>query len=205
MNRTILIADDHELFRAGLKEMLRQKLQDWNIRETNSFGTALQAIKEDPQILMALVDLRMPGMTGPQSLETLVQARRDIPIIVLTASSEPADMRQCLRTGIMGYIPKNETASVIMGAIQLVLSGGVYVPPALLDFMEPVQQPKGLRAKLTPKQQQIFDLLNQGKTNKEIARDLSLSESTVKVHLASILKALGVRNRTQAVLYSENQ
>jgi DNA-binding NarL/FixJ family response regulator len=203
LSRTILIADDHELFRSGLKEMLQQKLESWNIREANSYASTLQAMKEDTQILLALVDLRMPGMTDASILRNLAQNNMSIPVVIISASNDINEMRQCFCTGIMGYIPKNESAAIILSAIQLVLSGGVYVPPALLNFTEPAVQPKGLLAKLTPRQEHIFTLLSEGKSNKEIARTLNLSEATIKAHLASILKTLEVKNRTQAVVYAQ--
>lgn len=202
MADTVLIADDHSLFRTGLKHLVQQLFQNPTIVEATNYDEAMAAIARETPLSLILLDLRMPQMDGFATLGTLVQAAEGVPVVVLSGSTDIDDMKQCFERGAMGYIPKNEPSKVILRALQLVLSGGIYVPPALLKPTAEIEHSEeNALSKLTDRQREVLDLLAEGGSNKEIARKLNLAEATVKAHLATILRILNARNRTQAVIY----
>ena len=202
----ILIADDHELFRDGLRHVLDQFEGPPVIVEASDFPQALAQVQKDKDIDIVLLDLSMPGMIWSEGLARLKEALPDtVPVIVLSASDDRRHVLQAVNMGAAGFIPKTSSSRVMLSALKLVLSGGVYLPPALLE-----QGPNGSDdmpiagesaiASLTPRQREVLALLGQGKSNKEIARVLELAEGTVKLHVTAILKALNVNNRTRAVV-----
>lgn len=218
----ILIADDHELFRDGLRLVLSELDPALEILEASSFDQAIARAEEPPGVDLALLDLVMPGMTWHEGLTALKRRLGETPLVVLTAAEDRRLVADAVRLGASGFIPKTSSGKVMIGALRLVLSGGVYLPPALLedkevaslkqalplgsDNPEALDDPEraGVRAPtstlLTPRQREVLALLGQGKSNKEIARVLDLSEGTVKLHVTAILKALKVSNRTGAVV-----
>nr|WP_221236938.1 response regulator transcription factor [Roseospira goensis] len=217
-----MIADDHELFRDGLRLVLTELDPGLEIIEASTFDEALARAAEPPGVDLVLLDLVMPGMSWHEGLTALKRRIGETPLVVLTAAEDRRLVTDAVRLGASGFIPKTSSGKVMIGALRLVLSGGVYLPPALLEDREvshlrealplgsdsaaamadpdraPVQTPaSGL---LTPRQREVLALLGQGKSNKEIARALDLSEGTVKLHVTAILKALKVHNRTGAVV-----
>lgn len=201
MNAQVLIADDHALFRAGVRELINNAVPDAAILESDSYQHTQEQLEGDNTIYLALVDLCMPGMNGFDSLADLLNVRPEVPFVVLSASTNPDDIRACFDCGVMGYIPKAETAAVIESALKLVLAGGVYVPPLVLNTESRCRTDIILAAqKLTEKQNSVLDCMVKGRSNKEIARELHMSEATVKAHVTGIFKNLNVSNRTQAVL-----
>lgn len=220
----ILIADDHELFRDGLRLVLDDLDPDLEIVEASTFDEALARASESPSPDLVLMDLVMPGMAWNEGLSALKRAVGAAPLVVLTAAEDRRLVLDAVRLGAAGFIPKTSSGKVMIGALRLVLSGGVYLPPALLEDREvaALQQALPLQAMdghghghaghgvgsarpmadvpLTPRQREVLALLGQGQSNKEIARALGLSEGTVKLHVTAILKALKVNNRTGAVV-----
>jgi DNA-binding NarL/FixJ family response regulator len=203
----ILIADDHELFRDGLRHVLLQLDESVSVVEASDYPQALVQAEAEPDISIVLLDLGMPGMPWSEGL----QALRDklpstVPVIVLSASDDRRHVLQAVNLGAAGFIPKTSSSRVMLSALKLVLSGGVYLPPALLDqspdhsYGEGTHGGDGAASFLTPRQREVLTLLGQGKSNKEIARVLQLAEGTVKLHVTAILKALNVNNRTRAVV-----
>ena len=204
----VLIADDHELFRDGLRHVLEQLEGDQTIVEAADFNQALSVAEQNNDIDIVLLDLSMPGMNWADGLRRLKEVvGPHVPIVVLTASEDRHYVIQAVNLGAAGFIPKTSSSRVMMSALKLVMSGGVYLPPALLEdgmLMEvgrtPVTHHGDATAFLTPRQKEVLALLGQGKSNKEIARVLQLAEGTVKLHVTAILKALKVNNRTRAVV-----
>jgi DNA-binding NarL/FixJ family response regulator len=200
----ILVADDHTLFRDGLRYMLAQLDDDVEILEAKDCAEALALVGSRSDLDLVLLDLAMPGMDGLAGLRALRVRRPSVPVVILSGSEEPADVRQALDRGAMGFIPKSSTSQVMLGALRLVLSGGVYLPPAFLERFQPGRTPTAAppieALGLTPRQHDVLRLLGRGQSNKEIARVLGLAEGTVKLHISAILRALGVDNRTQAVI-----
>jgi DNA-binding NarL/FixJ family response regulator len=124
-----------------------------------------------------------------------------LPIVVLSGSEDRADMRRALNRGAMGFIPKSATAPVMLSALRLVLAGGVYVPPAMVESSGSADD--CAQRVLTPRQIDVLARVIEGQQNKAIAAALGLSEATVKAHVTALFKTLNVRNRTQAARAAE--
>lgn len=200
----ILLADDHPLVRVAFRGVLAQLGEDVAVIECADWAEALRVAETNPDVELALLDLRMPGAEPFDALTRLCGRAPTLPVVVISASVECCDMQRALRMGAAGFIPKTETPAVILGALRLVLAGGVYVPPALVGGSGLASSPAPQAApELTERQQQVLAMLMRGSANKEIASALGLSEATVKVHVTAILRALEVSNRTQAAMVAE--
>ena len=195
----ILLADDHTLFREGMRHVLVQLADEAEIVEAGNCAQTLQAVEDNVDISLVLLDLHMPGRDGFAALDTLSRRYSALPIVVLSGSENHADMRRALDNGAMGFIPKSATAPVMLSALRLVLAGGVYVPPALL---QPGANNVSAQA-LTPRQIEVLTRVIEGKPNKIIAAELDLAAATVKAHVTAVFKALDVTNRTQAARAAE--
>jgi DNA-binding NarL/FixJ family response regulator len=203
----ILLADDHALFRAGMRHVLRELDGSVVLLEANDGAEALLLLTQDSRLDLVLLDLAMPHMDGVAGFAALHQRAPAVPIVILSASESTRDMRTALDAGAMGFIPKSSPAEVVLGALRLVLAGGVYVPPVMIHpsvSTATTATAGGEILGLTPRQLEILKLLGQGKSNKEIAQLLALTEGTVKQHVSDILNALNVSNRTQAALIAGN-
>ena len=200
----ILVADDHALFRDGLRYLLGQLGAPVEVFEAKDGAGALELVEVHPDLELVLLDLAMPGIDGLAGLRLLRARCPAVPVVILSGSEEPADVRQALDAGALGFIPKSSTSQVMLNALRLVLSGGAYVPPSYLERAQSVRVPLAASSVdslgLTPRQLDVLRLLGQGHSNKEIARVLDLAEGTVKLHISAILRALGVNNRTRAVV-----
>lgn len=130
-----LVADDHELIRQGVKGLLRGLDPDAQFDEADTWETLAAAARPDADHDLAIVDLHMPGMTGASSLEVLLKANPALPVVVLSAEESPDEMRAVLAAGALGFVPKRQPASVMLKAIELVLSGGAYVPMEALSLL----------------------------------------------------------------------
>ena len=198
----ILIADDHALYRKGMRDLFQQlDASAIEILEAGDWQTAFAQMMRHPDSALAVIDLHMPGMDAFEGLQAFLDRNETVPVVVLSASESPLDMKRALDAGAMGYIAKSETAAVMTGALRLVLSGGIYIPPKLIQSSAFAQAARssGLPFGLTPRQYDVLNLLAQEKPNKTIAQELKMSERTVKAHVGAIFKALGVVNRRQAV------
>src|SRR5690606_23618081 len=159
---------------------------------------------------VAVIDLSMPGVSGPGRIAGVRRGYADMAVVGLAGAAVAAEMEVLLDLGVRGYIPKAYSPEIMLSAVRLVLSGGVYVPPMLLagapgainNGHRNLGSLDALRELLTERQIEVLRLLSQGKPNKSIARDLNISEGTVKIHLAAIFRALDVRNRVEAVVAS---
>jgi len=201
----ILIADDHALIREGIRGQLAELGGEVTTIEARDWIETFTAARTHPDLELALVDLRMPGRQGLAALAELLRANPGLPVLVLSASEDVRDMRDTLRIGAMGYVAKSETSAVMLGAVRLVLDGGMYIPPAMAELgpgsqAAPSPDPVG---ELTARQLAVLRLIVEGKSNDEIAQTLHLARATVKVHLAAIFRALEVTNRTQAAVAAE--
>jgi DNA-binding NarL/FixJ family response regulator len=199
----ILIADDHALIRDGIRGQLRGLGDETAVVEACDWIEAMAAAAAHPDLGLALVDLRMPGKDGLTALAELLRANPGLPVLVLSASDNVEDMRAVLRLGAMGYVSKNETSAVMLGAVRLLLDGGMYVPSALANLGGDAPAAPDPAPILTERQLEVLRLIVEGKSNKEIARTLHLAHATVKVHLAAIFRTLDVENRTQAAIAAE--
>jgi two-component system, NarL family, nitrate/nitrite response regulator NarL len=200
----LLIVDDHPLFRDGLAALLCQASSDTLVVQAASTEEALRLV--DEQIIDAVfMDLVMPGLSGEAAIREFARRHPDLPVIVLSSSESPSDVRRVLNAGASGYIPKSATAHTVVSALQLVLSGNIYVPPLLVSATLRAADPTdgGARSlsQLTDRQVDVLKYLRDGLSNKEISAHLGIAEKTVKVHIAAIFKTLNVVNRTQAAKF----
>ncbi len=215
----IVVADDHALVRGGLVQLVKLVEENVEIVETNDFQQTLDFLKEGKPVDLLLLDLLMPGMSGMDGIKQICKDWPEVPVIVVSAREQIAAIRSALAAGAMGYIPKTSSPEVMMSAIKLVLSGGVYVPPHVLgassssddSIQEQANSAESFGnsleqgyAQLTPRQLEVLDLMALGKPNRDIANDLGLNVGTVKMHSSRIFKSLNVQNRTEAVaLYAQ--
>ncbi len=192
----LIIADDHPMVRAGLIQILVGLAPGIEIVEASDYASARTVLVAHPDADLALVDLFMPGMNGMISVGELVTVSPTIPLVVVSASENPKDIRAALAAGAAGFIPKQESPSVLLAALRFVLAGGTYVPPSLANAAPDQLAPT---PSLTPRQRDVLAMLVAGQSNKEIGRQLGLAEQTVKGHLLTIFRIMNVRNRVEAV------
>lgn len=207
----ILIGDDHVLFREGLRRLLEQLKEGATFQEASNFDELLEMAGAGEGYDLVLTDLRMPGWPGFTGIEMLREKQPGAKVVVISASEAHHDVRDALEHGAAGYIPKSSSVKIMLSALDLIFSGGVYVPPTVLRESSsgeaetragspvPPADPQ-LEQLLTQRQREVLDRLREGKSNKQIAHELGLSEGTVKIHMTAIFKSLGVRNRTQAAM-----
>ena len=198
----ILIVDDHTLFRQGLCYVLNELEEQTSILEASGFEQAMQHVAANPDLDLVLLDLNMPGEDGFTALDTFAKTYPVMPVVILSASKQYGDIKRALDAGAMGYIPKDTTSTVMLNALRLILSGGIYVPPDMAQQFGLNQSDSNVPV-LTPRQLQVLAKMVQGHSNKIIASQLNISEATVKMHVTSIMKSLGVSNRTQAAMAAE--
>jgi len=197
----VLLIDDHVLFREGLKFLLRSLDAALGVDEAGDCAKALEHAARRGYDLV-LLDLKMPGVAGLDALAALREAIPAAPLVVLSGEDSAGVVRAAIEGGAMGFIPKSSTPEVLIQALRLVLARGVYLPPAVLDAAAEPPAGQGSEAALrglTPRQADVLRCVIQGKSNKVIARELDVSEGTVKAHLSSVLRAVGARSRTEAV------
>ena len=206
-----LIVDDHAFVCVGLKATLLDGLSDIKVSTASDGAKALDILLND-SIDLAVIDLFMPGGDGGFGfIDTVCQTYPQLPIIVLSASENPAHIRKCLDIGAKGFVTKSAPKEILFTAITKVLAGDRYIPSALLTAQgDGGRGNSDLQASadnvtqlLTERQLEILALISKGLSNKLIARELFLSENTVKVHVSAILRALSLSNRTQAGLVGQ--
>ena len=198
----ILIVDDHALFREGLTHVLQNLEKRATILEASDYEQALQHISTNPGLDLVLLDIKLPGKNGFELLSSITRQYSALPVVILSASTKRSDLQQALDLGAMGYIPKETTSSNMYDAIKLILSGGIYVPQSIgfINDCNNFVSGSNNNYVFTPRQLDVLTLLIDGYSNKHIAQELQLAEATIKVHITSILKTLGVNNRTQAAM-----
>lgn len=199
----LLIVDDHAILREGLAAMLRQAGPDTEVLQAADGAEGVRMAELHADLDAVFLDLQMPGVGGMSAVPEFGRRRPELPVIVLSSSEDPHDVRRALALGALGYVPKSAPPRTLLAALQFVLAGNIYVPPLMLDAAAVTGRPAGaggagLRASLTERQLEVLRLLSEGLANKEIGRKLGLSDKTVKAHITSIFKVLNVVNRTQA-------
>jgi two-component system nitrate/nitrite response regulator NarL len=205
-NMRILIVDDHPIYRKGLVALLDQMEPDVALLQANDAAQALAIIAERDDLDVVILDLLIPGMDGLRAIAKFGQIRPELPIIILSSSENPADVRSALANGALGYVPKSAAEHTLLSAIRVVLNGDVYVPPFVMVETASTQSgtlktaARSDRPVLTDRQIEVLQRISAGQLNKIIAAELGLSEKTVKSHITAIFKALNVMNRSQAVV-----
>lgn len=198
----ILIADDHALYRDGLRLNLNNLLPEVTVLDAVSFGQTIDILKNHHDIELALVDLDMPEMNWEDGIKAIRETAPELRIGVISASEDVHNIKRALNLGVCCYLPKNINTKVLNSALELVLNGGTYYPPALINLAaDNMNLANG--KKLTNRQFEVLRYLAQGLSNKQIAYQMSVSEATVKLHINALLRAVGATNRTQAVIKAQ--
>ncbi len=191
----LLIADDHELYRDALVMLITQHFSEYSCTEATSFDELIQRIQTEQDWSAFIVDLHMPGLNFVAGIKQIKTHFPDVPLIVITSSDNPEDTQSAMAAGALGYILKSMKNEEIIQALTLILNHGISIHPAI-----PSEAVSKNTFDFTPRQQEVFTMMSKGASNKRIALDMGLSESTVKIHVRAILNTLQVSNRTEAVL-----
>ncbi len=201
MLKRVIIADDHTLAIEGLSQSLKKYNKQLCITTATSEKQLRELIHHQENTELIILELNLADTRRFAMLDFIREQMLSTPVVVLSASKDVIDMRIAINKGAKAYLTKTEPLEVILSAIQLVLAGGVYMPPMLIQKNQANarQCVDNRRADLTRRQKEVLMLLTEGLSNKEIGRELFLSEATVKAHVSAILKTLAVGNRTQAV------
>lgn len=206
-----LIADDHNVVIAGLKGALGAAFQGSIFSLAHDAKEVFALLEGEEVYDLALVDLKMPGMDSFEFLSRLCKNSKGFKVAVISGHDDPNTIKKAIELGAAGFIPKSVSEETLVNAIRLILQGDKYLPPHLLIAAEksddgameiPVDLQQAYEV-LTERQRDILLLLGEGRSNKDIARRLDLSENTVKVHVSGVLRALNLTNRTQAAVIGE--
>ncbi len=194
----ILVVDDHALVREGLQQVLQGLQEQVEVLQAANCGQAFDIALNNPDLDLILLDFHLPDMTGLEALRILGLKHPELPVLILSASSDVMMMRQVLNAGACGFVTKSSLSDELLFAVKKVLEGEVYLPMEL-------RQDEGSESsldvsKLTQRQELVLRELLDGRSNREISNTLNISEETVKSHVAAILRHFDVQNRTQAVV-----
>lgn len=203
----ILLVDDHALFRDGMHYVLRQLDAQVDIVDSGNFMDALNAAEANPDLDLALLDLHMPGSNGVTSVKLFRARYPGVPVVVVSGSEHRHDIENVISSGARGFISKASTSKIMVQALRIVLDGGIYLPPQLLQPADTGVEPgtgdgRSWRTNefgLTLRQMEVLQQLARGLTNKDIAQAIGLAEGTIKIHVAAIFSALRVNTRRDAV------
>jgi DNA-binding NarL/FixJ family response regulator len=206
----ILIADDHPLFREAITNVIQTGFPGSETIETEDLETALKLATEDDELDLVLLDLNMPGMHGLNGLISLRNEAPTVPVVIVSAEDDKQIVLQAITCGAVGFISKSSPRPQMTEALQQILNGNVYLPSDIIRSetsdnrrhrrMNDPQIPPELLNSLTRRQLLVLERMAQGESNKQIAYNLNIAETTVKAHVSAILRKLGVHNRVQAIL-----
>ena len=208
--RQFMVVDDHPIMRDAIGQTLAMLSPGCHVEMTASLAETRRRLALGTDYDCVLFDLRLPDCSGFEGLSSIRELRPDLPIVVMSGDIERETIIQCLDLGAVGYIPKTMQADVIMNALRMIVAGHIFVPHELVTG-GPLRTNNPIRLRrqacsdprqmgLTERQIDVLRLILRGLPNKLICRELDLAEGTVKVHVSAVLRALGVRNRTQAVI-----
>jgi DNA-binding NarL/FixJ family response regulator len=200
----ILLVDDHALIRDALRGIVKELAPDAAVLEAADSRQAMHLVKANPDLHLILLDLNLPDRDGFSVLADLRSHYATISCVVLSASQDRGSIVKAMDLGVLGFIPKSSPREVMVNALRLIFSGGIYIPPEALHRSEAAKPPavpvSPADLGLTARQVEVLALMMQGKSNKAISRILDVAEPTVKHHVSAILKALKVMSRTEAVI-----
>ncbi len=206
----VLIIDDHALFRVGLQGLLEQR----GIEVADAVASGEEGIQRAEELKpdIVLLDLRMPDMGGLEVLQKLREGESSIPVVMLTTSNEETDLIKSLRSGAQGYLLKDMEPDELVSALRDIENGKNVVAQDLTDALARMVQgdasvadDEGPFSDLTPREMEILCLLAEGQSNKLIARNLGISDGTVKLHVKAILRKLGIHSRVEAAVIAVEQ
>ncbi|SMH36104.1 response regulator [Azospirillum agricola] len=200
MSLRILIADDHPLMRTALTQTIGQAMAGAEILEVSRFDQIKPVLEAGEAADVILLDLHMPGMSGLIGLMMLRAEHPAIPVIVVSASEDPVTIQRAIDYGASGFVPKSAPNTQIVEAINAVLEGELWLPVISGGHDADAPDPAQRAATLTPQQLRVLAGIAEGKLNKQIAYEMNVAETTVKAHVTTILRKLGVLTRTQAAV-----
>ncbi len=201
---SLVIADDHPLFRSALSGALRSEIQGIEIVESHDLDSTIKCLEKTNDLDLLLLDLNMPGSGEMYGLIRIRKDFPDVPVAIISGSEDSVMVSNVIDAGALGFIPKTSEPSTYVQAINAILAGDIWLPEDLKEAV--ANQPKSdlsmqmKVAELTPQQYKVLCYLHEGLLNKQIAYELSISEATVKAHITAIFRKLEINNRTQAVL-----
>ncbi len=196
----ILLADDHDLVRDMLAAYLRRE-GGFGVDVAGGFDAALAAVRRGGGHDLVLLDFRMPGMEALAGLARMQEVAR-CPVAILSGTAPPEMARRALRAGAAGFLPKTLAPQALIAAVRRILAGDIYAP---CDFLTSDRNPEAeADIALTARERDVLTGVSDGKSNKEIARDLAIQEVTVKLHLKTLSRKLGARNRTHAAMLARD-
>ena len=205
----ILIADDHPLFREAITSVIQSGFAGSEVLETADLDSALALTRDHDDLDLILLDLNMPGMHGLNGLISLRNEAPTIPVVIVSAEEDKQIVLQAITYGAIGFITKSSPRAQMTEAIQQILNGNVYLPSDIIRTGKETQRrhrqddnpisPELLNS-LTRRQLLVLERMSKGESNKQIAYNLNIAETTVKAHVSAILRKLGVHNRVQAIL-----
>lgn len=207
----ILIADDHPLFREAISSVISSGFSGSEIIETADLDSALEITRENDNLDLILLDLNMPGMHGLNGLISLRNEAPTIPVVIVSAEEDKQVVLQAITYGACGFITKSSPRAQMTEAIQQILNGNVYLPSDIIRTGKESTSNRRSRHEdnpispellnsLTRRQLLVLERMSKGESNKQIAYNLNIAETTVKAHVSAILRKLGVHNRVQAIL-----
>jgi len=210
----ILLADDHPLFREAIINVIKNSFPGCETLETEDLESALEMAQKEEDLDLILLDLNMPGMNGLNGLITLRNDLPTVPVVIVSAEEDKQIVLQAITYGAVGFITKSSPREQMTDALQQILAGNVYLPSDIIRSSQPDnrrtqrkddnQIPPELLSSLTRRQLLVLERMSKGESNKQIAYNLNIAETTVKAHVSAILRKLGVHNRIQAVLSAGN-
>lgn len=192
----ILLIDDHQLFSSGLRVLLQELSPGAQI---TTAATVAEAEEKPDQFDLILLDLHLPDTTGFDGLARLKLHFEATPVVVVSSEEDPHRIRECIQRGAMGFVPKTSSSAELFSAMTLILGGQTYLPPTCIAGLESQVNGGSQNVHLSPRQREVLMKVIQGKSNKVIARELGISDHTVKTHVMAVLAVLRVSNRTEAV------
>ena len=204
----LLVVEDHALVREGLVQTLRRLDDDVRIFEASNCDDAVCMLEQEPDFDLVLLDLGLPGVDGLACLGIVRQRYPAVPVVIVSAYDDLHTVNRALKSGASGFVPKAYSSDRLLAALREVLDGHIFTPeqiiPASLDNDLPYALVGGATDPaefgLTERQSDVLALMVRGKSNRDIADQLGLSEGTVKIHITAIFKSLSVSSRTQALV-----
>ena len=179
------------------------------IFQAGSFSQVMKILNDEKKFDLIIIDLDMPDMNWETALQDIMDKRGNARVAIISATEDVRIIRKAMEKGISGYIPKRADTKVLPGALKLIMDGGTYLPPSILENngvnginIASISRSRNGKT-LTNRQSQVLELVAQGMSNKQIAYEIGVSEATVKLHINALLRAVGATNRTQAVITAQ--
>lgn len=203
----ILITDEQSLYRDGLALILKQINPNISVIQSSDITEMQDFLYQNTDTDFIILDIDLAEPNTSETINKITTAYPQTKIIAISSSEDIKNIKKILSFGVKGYIPKKIDSNILSGALKLILDGGTYIPPILLENSlsknTQISTHNILQKNLTNRQSQVLDLIAQGKSNKQIAYDMGVSEATVKLHINALLRSLKVNNRTQAVITAQ--